>query len=96
MDARGRASTRPFVPTLAAHPPLPLNRPWQATVSIIEKLLQADPAQRLGSHLLGAEVRVHPFFWGLAWDELESRQITPPHVAHCEERALQRTKVFKA
>lgn len=58
-----------------------------ATVSIIEALLQPDPAQRLGSHLLGAEVRVHPFFWGLSWDDLQDRKIKPPHETHCAEKA---------
>lgn len=40
---------------------------------------QPDPAQRLGSHLLGAEVRVHPYFWGLSWEDLEARKVVPPH-----------------
>ena len=68
----------------------------ESATAIVDALLHPDPAERLGGPLRANEVRVHPFFWGLAWDELESRQISPPHVAHCEERALQRTKVFKA
>mmetsp|Transcript_23044 Transcript_23044/g.55500 ORF Transcript_23044/g.55500 Transcript_23044/m.55500 type:complete len:1121 (-) Transcript_23044:149-3511(-) len=78
---------------------LPENRHYRqlgskSTVSLIDSLLQADPAQRLGSHLLGAEVRLHPFFWGLAWDELDKRQLTPPHRAHCEAKAFESTKPF--
>lgn len=38
--------------------------------------VQVDPATRLGSTRKGAEsVRVHPFFWGLSWEELEHRQL---------------------
>ena len=28
-------------------------------------------------------IRCHPFFWGLNWEALEARELTPPYAAHC-------------
>ncbi|KAL3926661.1 MAG: hypothetical protein SGPRY_003198 [Prymnesium sp.] len=46
------------------------------TASVIDGLLKVDPATRLGGHQRGPEsIRVHPFFWGLSWEALESRTL---------------------
>jgi len=55
--------------------------------SVIDGLLQVDTATRLGGNRRGAEsIRVHPFFWGLSWEALESRQLNPPYASICGER----------
>jgi len=68
-----------------APPPQELS---QVTSDIVDALLHPDPAIRLGGPLQRNEVRVHPFFWGFDWTQIEKRQMTPPHAAHCRRRAL--------
>lgn len=46
--------------------------------SCIERLLERDPARRLGSESNGEGIRVHEFFAGLEWDALLSKQTRPP------------------
>lgn len=61
--------------------------------SILDALLHPDPAERLGGPLRGSEhVRLHPFFWGFEWAQIEKRQMTPPHAARCRERAVAATQ----
>lgn len=64
----------------------------QSATDLIDALLHPDPAERLGGPLRGSEVRVHPFFWGFDWSQIEKRQVTPPHAARCRERALATTQ----
>jgi serine/threonine protein kinase len=59
---------------------------------IVDALLHPDPAERLGGPLRGNEVRVHPFFWGFDFSQIEKRQMTPPHAARCRERAVAATQ----
>jgi len=60
----------------------------QRTAAIVDDLLKADTAVRLGARRRGAEsVRIHPFFWGMSWEGLESQQTRPPHVLDCEKKA---------
>ena len=59
---------------------------------IIDALMHPDPAERLGGSLHGNEVRVHPFFWGFDWRQIEKRQMTPPHAKVCRERAVKATQ----
>lgn len=60
---------------------------------IIEALLHPDPAERLGGPLRSNEVRVHPFFWGFEWSQIEKRTtLTPPHATRCRERAVAATQ----
>jgi len=59
---------------------------------IVDSLLLPDPAERLGGPLRSNEVRVHPFFWGFDWTQIEKRQMTPPHAARCRERAIATTQ----
>lgn len=49
------------------------------TRDIIEKLLQRDPALRLGSGPTDSEeVKAHQYFESIDWNLLEQKQITPP------------------
>ena len=51
---------------------------------MLSGLLKLDPPERLGGTLRGTEsIRCHPFFWGLNWEALEARELTPPYTAHC-------------
>jgi serum/glucocorticoid-regulated kinase 2 len=46
---------------------------------IITKLLERDPKKRLGSGLKEAdEVKAHPWFAGVNWDDVYYKRITPP------------------
>ncbi|XP_013924408.1 PREDICTED: ribosomal protein S6 kinase alpha-4 [Thamnophis sirtalis] len=46
---------------------------------LLQKLLCKDPKKRLGSGPMGAqEIKEHPFFRSLDWDELAARRIRPP------------------
>ena len=52
------------------------------------RLRQVDTEKRLGlAGSKGDTLRVHPFFWGLSWDDLENRKVEPPHAAVTGERA---------
>ena len=65
----------------------------QHAAQMIESLLTSDVGRRLGSPARG-EIRAHPFFWMLDWERLEKRQLEPPHVDYCKERARDAKKVF--
>jgi len=59
--------------------------------ALLDDLLAVDPDLRLGGRRRGVEsIRVHPFFWGLSWEALEARRLTPPHAAQCAKRAAER------
>lgn len=60
----------------------------KSAADLIDALLHADPAQRLGGPLRANEVRTHPFFWGFDFTQVEKRQMTPPHAARCRARAI--------
>ncbi|KAL0489772.1 glucocorticoid-regulated kinase [Acrasis kona] len=46
---------------------------------LIRKLLERDPRKRLGSGPTGAEeIKKHPWFAGVNWDDLYHKRITPP------------------
>ena len=32
-------------------------------------------------------IRCHPFFWGLNWEALEARELTPPYAELCQNKA---------
>lgn len=47
--------------------------------SIIEQLLDKNPKTRLGSRLKGVqEIKEHPFFSSINWDDLYNRRLNPP------------------
>ena len=61
------------------------------TSAFIDDLLKVDTAMRLGGRRRGIEsMRVHSFFWGLAWESLEQQQLAPPHKEYCEEGAKEK------
>ena len=47
---------------------------------------------RLGGQLRSNEVRIHPFFWGFDWSQMEKRTMTPPHSDRCKRRAYEATQ----
>jgi serine/threonine protein kinase len=48
---------------------------------IITKLLERDPKKRLGSGPTEAEeIKAHPFFAGVNWDDVYNKRIPPPFV----------------
>ena len=44
------------------------------TRNILEGLLQKDPTKRLGSKNDAEEVRAHPWFQGINWDDLRNKK----------------------
>ena len=63
----------------------------------MSQLLKVDPQERLGGVRRGTEsLRCHPFFWGLNWEALEARELTPPYAAHCQAQAKAVTSKFEA
>ena len=69
--------------TEKAHKKLP-----SRTAQLIDSLLQVEPNERLGGNCRGPEsIRVHPFFWGLSWEAVEQRDLTPPHAEYCSKKA---------
>eukprot|EP00826_Nyctotherus_ovalis_P060087 TRINITY_DN8404_c0_g6_i1.p1 TRINITY_DN8404_c0_g6~~TRINITY_DN8404_c0_g6_i1.p1 ORF type:complete len:154 (-),score=35.15 TRINITY_DN8404_c0_g6_i1:146-607(-) len=47
--------------------------------SLIVALLNRNPSKRLGAGVLGAEeIRRHPWFRGIDWDEVLERKLKPP------------------
>ena len=57
---------------------MPFDMPNEA-LDLIVKLLNRDPTQRLGSGPGDAEeIKEHPFFKGLNWDDAIQRKLKPP------------------
>eukprot|EP01125_Pyxidicula_operculata_P012945 TRINITY_DN4265_c0_g1_i2.p1 TRINITY_DN4265_c0_g1~~TRINITY_DN4265_c0_g1_i2.p1 ORF type:complete len:445 (-),score=101.85 TRINITY_DN4265_c0_g1_i2:142-1476(-) len=51
------------------------------SVDLLSKLLTRKPEDRLGSGPLGCEeIKSHPFFCGIDWKKVETKQMTPPFV----------------
>jgi serine/threonine protein kinase len=51
----------------------------EAAQSLIEMLLQRNPAERLGTGEDGADkIKAHPYFEGINWEELYDRNVMPP------------------
>ena len=47
-------------------------------VSILEGLLTKDPGQRLGAHGTTDDIKKHPFFAAIDWEELLQKNVEPP------------------
>ena len=63
----------------------------ERTSAFIDDLLKVDTAMRLGGRRRGIEsMRVHAFFWGLAWEALEQQQLEPPHKEYCNSGAKEK------
>lgn len=66
------------------------------TAAMISGLLKPDPQERLGGSRRGTEsLRCHPFFWGLNWEALEARELTPPYAELCQNKAKAAKKLFE-
>ncbi len=51
----------------------------EAAVDLIVKLLNRNPQRRLGAGPQDAEeVKQHPFFKGLNWEDAKERKLVPP------------------
>lgn len=50
------------------------------TRDILEKLLQKDPTKRLGSIKDAEEVKNHPWFFGINWDDLKNKKYDADYV----------------
>ncbi|KAI9033803.1 kinase-like domain-containing protein [Phycomyces nitens] len=58
------------------------------SVSICQKLLQRNCTKRLGSGKGdGQEVKAHPFFEGVNWDDMLAKRVTPPFLPTVRGRA---------
>ncbi len=48
---------------------------------LVRKLLNGDPAKRLGVGINGnQEIRQHPWFSEIEWDKMQDLKLTPPYV----------------
>lgn len=57
-------------------------------VDLIKKLLIKDPSQRLGSSLNETdEIKKHPFFSGINWDEYLQKRVKPPFIPRLNGKA---------
>lgn len=55
-------------------------------IDICEKLLTKDPSKRLGSGPGDAwDIKSHPFFAGMNWENLQKKRVTPPYIPTSEE-----------
>ncbi|XP_018409716.1 PREDICTED: serine/threonine-protein kinase Sgk3 [Nanorana parkeri] len=52
--------------------------------SILEELLEKDPKQRLGSNNDFEEIKYHPFFTCINWNDLAEKKIPPPYDPHVD------------
>ena len=63
---------------LTDEPLYPIHMPRES-VSILQKLLERDPDQRLGSGPTDAsEIMSQPFFRSINWDDIYNRRVQPP------------------
>ncbi|KAJ1911696.1 Serine/threonine kinase [Tieghemiomyces parasiticus] len=57
------------------------------SVSILQRLLTREPAKRLGSGPGDAdEIKRHPFFKSINWDDILHKRVTPPYVPQVKSR----------
>ncbi|KAI8884754.1 kinase-like protein [Backusella circina FSU 941] len=65
----------------------PMDMP-KDSISICDALLERDPRYRLGSGRGGSqEIKDHPFFNGVDWDDVLDKQIIPPFIPYLNSRA---------
>ncbi|KAF0696219.1 Aste57867_13012 [Aphanomyces stellatus] len=60
--------------------------------SLIVGLLEKDPNKRLGAHH-ASDILTHPFFKGIAWDQVLKKKITPPWKPDTTKDLTRRTTV---
>ncbi|KAJ1983685.1 Serine/threonine kinase [Dimargaris verticillata] len=57
------------------------------SVSILQRLLTREPAKRLGSGPSDAEeIKRHPFFKGINWNDIFHKRVTPPYLPQIRSR----------
>ncbi|RKP40250.1 kinase-like domain-containing protein [Dimargaris cristalligena] len=57
------------------------------SVSILQRLLTREPAKRLGSGPGDAEeIKRHPFFKSINWDDILYKRVTPPYIPQVKSR----------
>jgi serine/threonine protein kinase len=78
---RGRNRKETFRNVLLREPKFTADarRRWPELTDLIARLLEKDPARRLGFAGGADEVRAHPFFAGVAWDLL-GEVSRPPYI----------------
>ncbi|CAL5063743.1 unnamed protein product [Urochloa decumbens] len=78
---RGRSRKETFRNVLLREPEFSAEarRRWPELADLVERLLDKDPARRLGFAGGADEVRAHPFFAGVAWDLL-GEVSRPPYI----------------
>jgi serine/threonine protein kinase len=78
---RGRNRRETFRNVLLREPEFSadVQRRWPDFTDLILRLLDKDPARRLGFSGGADEVRAHPFFAGVAWEML-GEVSRPPHI----------------
>lgn len=78
---RGRGRKETFRNVLLREPEFTADarRRWPELTDLIARLLEKDPARRLGFAGGADEVRAHPFFAGVAWDLL-GEVSRPPYI----------------
>lgn len=60
----------------------------EVSMDIIKSLLNTDDTKRLGCGEQGArEIKNHPFFEGIDWEQLEAKQIPPPFIPERKQRS---------
>lgn len=75
---RGDDEDEIFDAILEDEPLYPIQMP-RDSVSLLQRLLTRDPTRRLGAGPNDAEeVKAHPFFRGVNWDDLLHKRVTPP------------------
>ncbi|PKI84421.1 Pkc1p [Malassezia vespertilionis] len=75
---RGDDEDEIFDAILEDEPLYPIQMPRES-VSLLQRLLTRDPSKRLGAGPDDAEeVKAHPFFRDVRWDDLLQKRITPP------------------
>jgi len=75
---RGDDEDEIFDAILEDEPLYPIHMP-RDSVSILQKLLTRDPSRRLGSGPTdAAEIKAHPFFRDVNWDDVYSKRVPPP------------------
>ncbi|KAL0960806.1 hypothetical protein HGRIS_005822 [Hohenbuehelia grisea] len=76
---RGDDEDEIFDAILEDEPLYPITMPRDA-VSILQKLLNRDPQRRLGAGKEdAAEIKRHPFFGDVSWDDVLNKRIPPPY-----------------
>lgn len=86
---RGRSRRETFRNVLLREPGFPadVRRRWPDLTGLVSRLLDKDPATRLGFSGGADEVRAHPFFARVAWDLL-GEVSRPPYIPSLDDHVV--------